>query len=256
MILVKIQENNEEKWGLLEDGTVHLLAAPPYESIEKNGETRDAGQVRFLAPCDPTNIVAVGKNYADHIAEFDSEMPSNPTLFLKPITALNHPDADIVLPPRGLSSRIDYEGELALVIKKKARNVQAGDAAEYILGYTCLNDVTARDLQRQDGQWTRGKGFDGFAPVGPVLVDTIDPDNTRIRTRLNGKVVQESNTSMMLWKVSHLVAFISAFMTLLPGDVVTTGTPEGVGAMRDGDVVEIEVDGIGILRNKAVQTPE
>lgn len=252
MILVKIQDGADARWGVLENGRVHLLSAPPYGGITRSGESRDAAGIRMLAPCDPTSIVAVGKNYADHIAEFDSIVPEAPTIFLKPVTSLNHPDGDILLPLKTLSRRIDYEGELAFVVKRKARNVQAKDAAGYILGYTCLNDVTARDLQRRDGQWMRAKGFDGFAPVGPVLSDEIDPLDCEISTTLNGKTVQKSNTGMMLWNVYELFAFITAFMTLLPGDVVTTGTPEGVGEMVGGDIVEIAIAGIGVLRSTAV----
>lgn len=141
-----------------------------------------------------------------------------------------------------------------MVVGKKARNVSAEDASSFILGYTILNDVTARDLQRTDGQWTRAKGFDGFAPAGPVLVDSIDPDRLTIQTRLNGRTVQKSNTARMIWSTFHLFAYITSFMTLLPGDLVCTGTPEGVGEMRDGDVVEIEIEGIGVLRNTAAAT--
>ncbi len=155
------------------------------------------------------------------------------------------------MPPQSLSQRIDYEGELALVIGRKARHVSAEDAGKYILGYTCLNDVTARDLQKKDTQWTRAKGFDSFAPIGPVLTDEVDPSDLMIRTRLNGKIVQQSSTSDQIWPVNELIAFITEVMTLLPGDVVTTGTPSGVGPMQAGDLVEISIDGIGCLRNRA-----
>jgi 2-keto-4-pentenoate hydratase/2-oxohepta-3-ene-1,7-dioic acid hydratase in catechol pathway len=252
MILVKFMDGDTARWGEQDGDRVHVLASPPYGGIVRTGEVRDRAAIRLVAPCDPTKIVAVGKNYADHIAEFDSIVPEDPTIFLKPPTSLNDPGAEIPLPAKSMSKRIDYEGELAFVVGRKARNISAEHAADYILGYTILNDVTARDLQRKDGQWTRAKGFDGFAPVGPVLVDGIDPLNCEIRTRLNGKTVQKSNTGMMLWNVYQLFAFITAFMTLLPGDVVTTGTPEGVGEMAGGDVVEIEVQGIGVLRNTAV----
>jgi len=252
MVLVKILDNGSACWGELLGDTIRLLSGPPYAGIAYSGETRPAGGARYLAPCDPTKIVAVGKNYADHIAELDSVVPEDPTIFLKPPTALTDPDADIPLPPHAVSRRIDYEGELAFVVSRTARHVRAQDAPGYILGYTILNDVTARDLQRRDVQWTRAKGFDGFAPVGPVLTDAVDPMDCGIRTRINGRTVQKSNTGRMLWDVYRLFEFITAFMTLLPGDVVTTGTPEGVGEMTDGDVVEIEIDGIGILRNRAV----
>ena len=253
MILVKFMDGDTARWGEKVGDRVHVLASPPYGGIVRTEEVRDMAGIRLLAPCDPTKIVAVGKNYADHIAEFDSIVPEDPTIFLKPPTSLNDPGANIPLPEKSMSRRIDYEGELALVVGRQARNVSAEDAADYILGYTILNDVTARDLQRKDVQWTRAKGFDGFAPVGPVLVDGIDPLNCEIRTRLNGKTVQKSNTSMMMWDTYQLFAFITAFMTLLPGDVVTTGTPEGVGEMVEGDVVEVEIQGIGVLSNTAVR---
>ena len=252
MILVKVLYEGTARWGERADDIIHLLAAPPYDGIVRSGDTCPAAGARLLAPCDPTKIVAVGKNYADHVAEFGGVIPDEPIIFLKPPTTLNDPDASIPLPPRTLSRRVDYEGELALVVGKPARNVRAEDAPSHILGYTILNDVTARDLQRTDGQWTRAKGFDGFAPAGPVLVDDIDPDHCSIQTRLNGRTVQKSNTARMIWSTYDLFAYITSFMTLLPGDLVCTGTPEGVGEMRDGDVVEIEIEGIGVLRNTAV----
>ena len=237
-------------WGLLiNDELIQPLTAAPYQKHVALGQPLPVSGVRLLAPCEPGKIVAVGKNYQDHIKEFDSEIPKTPILFLKPSSSLNHPNEPIILPPADLSGRVDYEGELALVIKKKAYRIKAAEAGEYILGYTCLNDVTARDIQKQDGQWTRAKGFDGFAPVGPLLTDEVDPANLTIRTRLNGRIVQESTTGSLIWPVGELLEFITACMTLDPGDVVTTGTPSGVGPMRDGDLVEVSIEGIGVLAN-------
>jgi 2-keto-4-pentenoate hydratase/2-oxohepta-3-ene-1,7-dioic acid hydratase in catechol pathway len=252
MRYVRFAREGQNYWGILvKDDLIKPLTAAPYLQGVAKGPAIPLQSVRLLAPCEPSKIVAVGKNYHDHIREFDSQIPETPILFIKPSTSVNDPDSPIVMPPATLSQRIDYEGELALVISRKACRVSAAEAPDYILGYTCLNDVTARDIQKQDNQWTRAKGFDGFAPVGPLLTDEIDPDNVVIRTRLNGKIVQESSTSQLIWPIGELVAFISQAMTLLPGDVITTGTPAGVGPMQNGDRVEISIEGIGNLRNRA-----
>ncbi len=252
MRYVRFARDGQNFWGILiKDDLIQPLTAAPYLQGVAKGPAVPLQAVRLLAPCEPSKIVAVGKNYHDHIREFDSQIPENPILFIKPSTSVNDPESPIPLPPSGLSQRIDYEGELALVISRKASKVSAAEAKDYILGYTCLNDVTARDIQKKDNQWTRAKGFDGFAPTGPILTDEVDPANLTIRTRLNGHIVQESSTSRLIWPVGELVAFITAAITLLPGDVITTGTPSGVGPMQDGDVVEISVEGIGCLRNRA-----
>ena len=234
---------------LMPDGRIQPLDQAPYAGGKPVGSPVDPSSVRLVAPCEPTKIIAIGKNYHDHIKEFDAVTPETPILFIKPNTAINDPDGTIQLPPHQVSQRIDYEGELALVIARKAKKVRAEDALSYVQGYTILNDVTARDIQKRDGQWTRAKGMDGFSPIGPLVTDEIDPEHVGIRTRLNGKVVQESNTEYLIWNITQLIEFITETITLLPGDVVTTGTPAGVGPMVDGDVVEIEVDGIGVLRN-------
>lgn len=250
MRYVRFFFDNRPTWGILvQDELIQPLTAAPYLGGLPRGQAIPLQSVRLLAPCEPGKIVAVGKNYHDHIQEFDNDVPETPILFIKPSTAVNDPDSPIILPPASLAQRIDYEGELALVISRKASNVSAAQASGYILGYTCLNDVTARDIQRKDIQWTRAKGFDGFAPIGPVLTDEVDPANLIIRTRLNGKIMQQSSTGMLIWPVGELIAFISQAMTLLPGDVVTTGTPAGVGPMKDGDLVEISIEGIGSLRS-------
>ncbi|HAL74798.1 MAG TPA: 2-hydroxyhepta-2,4-diene-1,7-dioate isomerase [Clostridiales bacterium] len=250
MRYVRFDDQGSASWGILiNDDTIQPLSAAPYLGGSAQGRPVSLQSVRLLAPCEPSKIVAVGKNYHDHIQEFDSQVPETPILFLKPTTSLNDPFSPIKLPPQSLTSQVDYEGELALVIGRKACRVSAAESSDYVFGYTCLNDVTARDVQRQDGQWTRAKGMDGFAPVGPLLTDEVDPANLAIRTRLNGKIMQESSTSLLIWPVNELIAFISESMTVLPGDVITTGTPSGVGPMQAGDVVEVSIEGIGVLRN-------
>ncbi len=251
MRYVRFQQADRVAFGeLMPDGRIQPLDAAPYAGGRPAGEPVESESVRLLAPCEPSKVVAIGKNYHDHIKEFDGTIPEKPILFIKPSTSINDPEGVIEIPPQSVSHRIDYEGELALVIGRKASRVSAADALSYVFGYTILNDVTARDVQKSDGQWTRAKGMDTFCPVGPVVVtDGIDPDKVGIRTRLNGTVVQESNTELLIWKVAELIAFITDTMTLLPGDILTTGTPAGVGPMKPGDVVEVEVDGIGVLRN-------
>jgi 2-keto-4-pentenoate hydratase/2-oxohepta-3-ene-1,7-dioic acid hydratase in catechol pathway len=203
--------------------------------------------VRLLAPVLPSKLVCVGKNYAAHAAEFDSDVPEEPLLFLKPSTAVIGPNDPIRLLP--ISRRVDYEGELAVVIGRIARNVRTEDAYKHILGYTCANDVTLRDLQKTDDQWARAKGFDGSCPLGPWIETDLDPTDVRVETRLNGDVRQAGQTSDMAFGVATLIEYVTSFMTLLPGDAILTGTPEGVGKLSPGDVVEVEVDGIGTLAN-------
>ena len=206
-----------------------------------------AGSVRLLAPVTPSKIVAIGLNYADHAAEANRELPKEPMLFIKPSTAVIGPGDEIIYPPQ--TSNLHYEGELAIVIGKTARNVPMAEARRHVLGYTCANDVTARDLQRRDVQFTRGKGFDTFAPLGPWIVTDIDPSDLAIQTRLNGAVRQNSRTSKLIFNCEYLISFISSVMTLLPGDVISTGTSAGVGPMQVGDTVEVEIEQIGCLRN-------
>jgi 2-keto-4-pentenoate hydratase/2-oxohepta-3-ene-1,7-dioic acid hydratase in catechol pathway len=204
---------------------------------------------RLLPPCVPSKIVCVGRNYAEHAKELGNEVPAEPTIFLKPPSSLVGSGGVIVYPR--LSQRLDYEGELGVVIGRRARNVKSSDAASYILGYTCVNDVTARDLQRKDGQWTRGKGFDTFCPVGPCVVprDEVDLTGLRVRTFVNGEKKQDAPISEMMFSVGDIIAYISGFMTLEPGDLIATGTPSGVGPMQSGSQVRIEIDGVGVLEN-------
>lgn len=200
---------------------------------------------------EPSKIICVGLNYRDHAAELKMEIPKTPIIFLKPPTAVIGQNDEITY-PEGLTKELHYEAELALVIKDKTYRIDEKDAGKHLLGFTCANDVTARDLQRQDGQWTRSKSFDTFCPVGPTVVSGIDPDDLAIRLYLNGKVKQDSRTSQMIFKPAFLLYFISRVMTLLPGDIILTGTPAGVGPMKIGDTVEVEIEGIGRLRNRVV----
>jgi 2-keto-4-pentenoate hydratase/2-oxohepta-3-ene-1,7-dioic acid hydratase in catechol pathway len=211
------------------------------------GEWVKLADVKLLAPCAPSKIVAVGINYRDHAGEMGHDLPPDPVIFLKPSTAVIGPEEEIIKP--GKDVRVDHEAEIALVISRKCKDVSASDAAQYIFGYTCCNDVTAREIQKKDGQWTRGKGYDTFCPLGPWIETELDAGNATVESRLNGVVKQHSNTGMMINSIGRIVEFVSAVMTLLPGDVITTGTPAGIGPLQSGDLIEIEVGGIGILRN-------
>jgi len=207
-------------------------------------------EVRLLPPALPTKIVAIGLNYRDHAEELKLQLPEEPLLFIKPASSVIGPNGEIVLPAQ--SSRVDYEAELAIVIGKTAKHVSRKDAHEYILGYTCLNDVTARDLQTKDGQWTRSKGFDTFCPIGPWIDTDIDPSDLKIELFLNGDRKQESRTSNLIFDPRRLVEFITSVMTLVPGDLIATGTTSGIGPMKSGDTVEVRIEGIGSLNNVVV----
>ena len=230
-----------------EGDTIRVLKGTFFEDPLPTGEEVPFDDVRLLAPVLPSKLVCVGKNYAAHAAEFDSDVPEEPLLFLKPSTAVIGPNDPIRLLP--ISHRVDYEGELAVVIGRIARNVRTEDAYKHILGYTCANDVTLRELQKTDDQWARAKGFDGSCPLGPWIETDLDPTDVRVETRLNGDVRQAGQTSDMAFGVATLIEYVTSFMTLLPGDSILTGTPEGVGKLTPGDVVEVEVDGIGTLSN-------
>jgi 2-keto-4-pentenoate hydratase/2-oxohepta-3-ene-1,7-dioic acid hydratase in catechol pathway len=205
-------------------------------------------EVRLLAPCEPSKIVAVGLNYRDHAEELNMKLPEEPLLFLKPSSSVIGPGDTIIMPRQ--SARVDYEAELAIVIGIEAKGVSEKDAGKFILGYTCLNDVTARDLQNKDGQWTRAKGFDTFCPLGPWIETEIDPFDLKIDLLLNGQSKQSSRTSNMIFNPFKLVEFISGVMTLFPGDVIATGTTSGIGPMCDGDTVEVRIESLGSLVNR------
>jgi len=210
------------------------------------GDTLPTGAT-LLAPVSPSKIVAVGRNYADHAKELGNEAPSEPIIFLKPPTAVLPPEGTIVRP--AASQRVDFEGELAIVIGRQARNVPRAKWRDFVRGFTCANDVTARDLQKRDIQFTRGKSFDTFCPLGPCIDTEIDPRDLTIRTRVNGEMKQDGRTSQMVFPCDVIVEFITSIMTLQPNDVILTGTPAGVGPLQQGDVVEVEISGIGTLRN-------
>lgn len=231
-----------------------LHAHPLLEPVRFTGDTYPLADVTLGAPVVPSKIVCVGKNYADHVAEMKAvgggEPPTAPLLFLKPSTAIIGPGAPIVHPLD--SDRVDYEGELAVVIGAVTRRVSVADALPRVFGYTCANDVTARDQQQADGQWTRGKGHDTFCPLGPWIETELDPGHCYLTTKLDGRTVQDSNTERLLHDVPSLIAYISNVMTLLPGDVILTGTPAGVGPMKPGQTVAVSIDAIGTLTNPVV----
>ncbi|HEV2289218.1 MAG TPA: fumarylacetoacetate hydrolase family protein [Candidatus Acidoferrales bacterium] len=237
-------------YGMIEgDQVVEILG--PFEPRQKTGKNWQLASVKLLAPSEPSKIVCVGRNYAEHAAELGSDVPREPLIFLKPPSAILAPEDPIVLTP--LSERVDYEGELAIIIGKRcARLKPSDDVRPYILGYTCLNDVTARDLQKKDVQFTRAKGFDTFCPFGPVLETDLDLTTAMVETFVNKKKRQAARIAEMIFPVDVIIRWISQVMTLLPGDVIATGTPSGVGPLVAGDVVEVSVGGIGTLRNRVV----
>jgi 2-keto-4-pentenoate hydratase/2-oxohepta-3-ene-1,7-dioic acid hydratase in catechol pathway len=219
--------------------------------VRFTGQRYPLAEVRLLAPVLPSKVVAVGRNYAAHVREMGGEPPAEPILFLKPSTSVTGPSDRIAYPVK-LTDRVDYEGELAVIIGRLCREVPKERAEDVIFGYTCANDVTARDLQLKDGQWTRAKGFDTFCPLGPWMETGTDPSDLGITTTVNGEVRQHARTSELLWDVPSLVEYVSSVMTLLPGDVLLTGTPEGVGPLTDGDEVSVTIESIGTLTNKVV----
>jgi 2-keto-4-pentenoate hydratase/2-oxohepta-3-ene-1,7-dioic acid hydratase in catechol pathway len=244
---VRFRHEGTIAYGLLEGNQIRPIQGDPFSEYSPKRKKVPLEAVQLLAPCTPSKIVAVGVNYQDHAAEFKRELPKEPILFLKPSTAVLDPTATIRLPSS--SSRTDFEAELGVVIKKRVSGISSDLTPDIILGYTCFNDVTARDLQKKDVQWTRAKSFDTFAPFGPCIETDVDPDNLTVESYLNGERRQSASTSQLIFKVQELVSFISNVMTLLPGDLIATGTPAGVGPMKPGDVIEIDIRGIGRLMN-------
>lgn len=257
MRLVRFSEAGVERWGAVTEETgrlpeteweIRVYSGDPFgQDFTPTERVVAAGQVKLLAPCRPTKVVAIGLNYADHARELGHELPRNPILFIKPHTTVIGPGDAIISPAQ--SQQVDYEAELAAVVKEPMKNVPPSDVRRHLLGFTCLNDVTARDLQRADGQWTRAKSFDTFCPIGPCVTDEIDPNRAQVELYLNGEKKQGSSTENFIFNMEALVSFVSEIMTLLPGDVVTTGTPSGVGPMKPGDIVEVRISGIGRLVN-------
>ena len=230
-----------------DDTVAKEIAEHPFGRPTFTGRTWPMADVRLLAPILPTKIVCIGKNYADHAKEMGGEAPASPVIFMKPSTTVIGPGVPIKLPAD--SARVDFEGELAVVIGMPCRDVPAAKAKSVILGYTIANDVTARDQQKLDGQWTRAKGHDTFCPLGPWIDTAVQPDDLTVRTELDGQLKQDSTTAFLLHTVPELIEWISRVMTLLPGDVILTGTPAGVGPMTDGQSVSVTIDGIGTLTN-------
>ncbi|MFJ3392075.1 fumarylacetoacetate hydrolase family protein [Leifsonia aquatica] len=255
MKIARFSHDGAIDYGIVDEDALVVLAGDPlFTGFDTTGERVPLGKVgALLAPVIPrSKVVAVGKNYREHAAEMGGEAPEEPLLFLKPNTSVIGLGDAILLPPQ--SSQVEYEGELAVVIGKIARNVPEGKAHEHIFGYTVANDVTARDLQKKDGQWTRAKGFDTFCPLGPVIETELDPE-AFLRTRVNGELKQEARLSEMVHDIPSIIAYASSVFTLLPGDVILTGTPAGVGPLVAGDTVEVEVEGVGSLVNP-VRTPK
>lgn len=247
IVRFRVDAQEDIRAGLVEEDRIHELAGDIFGPYEKTGRVFALDQAVIQAPCRPGKIMALGLNYRDHAEEFGLDLPAEPLVFMKPPSAVIGPGETIVCPK--MSRRIDYEAELAVVIGRRAKDVPRDRALDYVLGYTCLNDVTARDLQGKDGQWTRAKGFDTFCPIGPVVETDVDPSNLAVEAWLNGERKQASQTSNLVFGVPALVEFISAVMTLEPGDVIATGTPSGVGPVSPGDEIEIRIECLGSLVN-------
>jgi 2-keto-4-pentenoate hydratase/2-oxohepta-3-ene-1,7-dioic acid hydratase in catechol pathway len=253
MRIVRFRAGDKTRYGALEGTHIVEYAGTPYGTFKKARKKYLVSQAVLLAPVVPSKIVGVGLNYRDRVEEMRAELPAEPYIFLKPLSALCGPDDPIVFPPQ--AQRVDYEGELAIVIKKRCYHVAADRAREFVLGYTCLNDITARDIQAQ-GQPTRAKAFDSFCPVGPCIATDIDPNGVDLETYVNGERRQASNTKHLICPVEDLVARVSAIMTLLPGDVIATGTPGGIGPLQPGDKVEVRIESIGGLKNPVIKIQE
>ena len=258
MKLVRFNHAGRIQSGIFRDGTIDVIDGGAPNPGRPTGATVPLAAVTLLAPIVPVNLLCFGRNYKAHAEEGGSAVPTKPILFLKATTTLNDPDGDIVL-PREAPSQVDFEAELAVVIGRTAKDVTEEDALSHVLGYTCANDVTARDVQNGDSQWARGKSFDTFCPLGPWIETELDPAGLRVRGIHNGAVQQEASTSLMIFSVAYLISWLSRSLTLVPGTVLLTGTPAGCGFaqkpplwMRPGDVYEVEIEGIGTLRNRYV----
>ncbi|MCM8813084.1 MAG: fumarylacetoacetate hydrolase family protein [Candidatus Omnitrophica bacterium] len=251
MRIIRFLYQQREYWGAVEGQTVRFLAEPPFVRIRFSRRRCAGNAIRLLVPATASKIVLVGLNYRDHAAELGMPLPEEPVLFLKPPSALVAAGGLIRYP--AAAGRVDYEAELALVIRRRIRRIKPAQAEGAVFGYTCLNDVTARDLQKRDGQWTRAKSFDTFCPVGPWVDTRFSPDCARIRAVRNGITVQDSSTAHFVFPIPYLVSYISSIMTLLPGDIISTGTPPGVGPLQPGDTIAVDIEGLGILRNRVAR---
>lgn len=243
---VRFASEQHTGYGLVHDQEIAALAGPCFDPITETGQVFQLGQVRLLAPCEPTKILAVGLNYRSHLG--GRAAPQEPGLFFKPISAILDPGGTIVVPPG--TRQCEFEGELVIVIGKTVRNIQADEAADYILGVTCGNDISARDWQKSDLQWWRAKGCDTFAPFGPMIVQGLNYDDLLLTSRLDGDIKQQQRTSDLIFSVHEIVSFASQHLTLCPGDIIYTGTPGATAALTSGSTVEVELEGVGILQNK------
>ncbi|HTM45579.1 MAG TPA: fumarylacetoacetate hydrolase family protein [Polyangiaceae bacterium] len=243
---LRIRTASGAHYGALEnEDRVALLSAAPWSGGKPTGQTARLSEVTVLCPVEPSKIVCIGRNYRAHAAELGHDLPKEPLIFLKPPSSLQGPKNAVLLPPQ--SARVDYEAELGVVMGKRARNVTVAEALSFVFGYTVVCDVTARDLQEKDGQWTRAKGFDTFCPVGPWVVQGLNPNSVAVQLRQNGEIKQDGNTKDMIFDVAQLIAHISSVMTLEPGDLISTGTPHGVGPMNPGDEIVVSISQIGDL---------
>lgn len=251
MKIVRIKAGDDIAYGVADAEGVLVYNGSPFVAWEPTETVVPWPNVNLLAPVLPTKVMCVGKNYEDHADEMGGDVPEEPLVFMKPATTVIGQNQPVVHPR--ISTEVHHEAELAVVISRPARNIKAEDASQYVFGYTAANDVTARDLQRRDGQWTRSKGFDTFCPLGPAIETELDPlERLAVICKVNGEVRQAGFTSDMVFGVAEILEYITAFTTLLPGDVILTGTPSGVGKVEPGDVMEVEIDGIGTLANRVV----
>ena len=251
MKIVRLASGKKTEYGILLGGIIDGIEGTPLHRLKYSNLHYDLSEVKLLPPCTPSKIVALGLNYHSHARELQMPVPSEPLLFLKPPTAIIGPEDNIVYPDS--SQRVDYEAELGIVIRFRAYRVPVEKSLNYVLGYTCFNDVTARDLQNKDKQWTRAKSFDTFAAIGPCIETELDPGNVSLESYLNGELKQRGNTSDLIFSVPEIISYVSHIMTLLPGDIIATGTPSGIGPMNPGDTVEIKIKQIGTLRNHVVK---
>jgi len=246
MKIIRYKTGSNIEYGILEGEQIQVLQGTPFPDIKKGSQSRKLSEVKLLAPCEPTKVVAIGLNYYSHAKEVNQPVPKEPMMFYKPSSSVIGPEDKIVNPG---CNRLDYEAELGVVIKSQASKVPKQDAMKYVLGYTCFNDVTARDWQAQDSQWSRAKGSDTFSPIGPWIETELDPSNVTLEAYLNGERKQHISTADLIFPVPELVSYVTRFITLYPGDVIATGTPHGIGPMKSGDIIEIKIEGIGTLRN-------
>jgi 2-keto-4-pentenoate hydratase/2-oxohepta-3-ene-1,7-dioic acid hydratase in catechol pathway len=248
MKYLRFLDKENIKYGVLEENNIiKEIVGDIFNNFKITESVHSLSEIKILPPCRPTKIIALGLNYFNHADEFRMKIPKEPLIFMKPPSAVIAHNEKIIYPK--MSKQLDYEAELAVIIKNKIKNIKPEDVFENILGYSCFNDVTARDLQSKDGQWTRAKSFDTFAPIGPFISTNINPNDLEIKLYKNAQLMQHSSTKNMIFKVDKIVSFISKIMTLFPGDIIATGTPSGVGQLKEGDLVEVKIEGIGILKN-------